>query len=203
MTTATALPGPSEYIAFNPAFRADPLGSFGQAWKTYGDLIRFKGIPGMDVYFVFHPAAAKSRFHRYGIQKTTMQEIARDAGLFVGTLYLYFKNKDEILLACTQAFREEHERSAALILQSEDAADEKLRAYICDRFRAAKATREGTDHAAEIARAVIRNLREFGNPASSDLGVKATRAVLTAYPFRGGGYGCPPMGCGCPELREE
>jgi AcrR family transcriptional regulator len=101
-------------------------------------------------------AAAKSRFHRYGIQKTTMQEIARDAGLSVGTLYLYFKNKDEILLACTQAFREEHARSIDLILKSNDPADEKLRAYICDRFRAAKSTREGTDHAAEIARAVIR-----------------------------------------------
>lgn len=101
-------------------------------------------------------AAARSRFHRYGIQKTTMQEIARDAGLSVGTLYLYFKNKDEILLACTQVFRSEHERVAQLILQSDYAADEKLRRYILDRFRAARATREGTDRAAEIARAVMR-----------------------------------------------
>jgi AcrR family transcriptional regulator len=101
-------------------------------------------------------AAAKRRFHRYGIQKTTMQEIARDAGLSVGTLYLYFKNKDEILLACTQAFREEHDRSADSILHSKRSADEKLRQYILDRFRAARATREGDDHAAEIARAVLR-----------------------------------------------
>jgi cytochrome P450 len=58
MATATTLPGPSEYIVFNKAYRVDPLGAFGQAWKTYGDLICFKGIPGVDVYFVVHPDAA-------------------------------------------------------------------------------------------------------------------------------------------------
>ncbi|MBR8836942.1 MAG: TetR/AcrR family transcriptional regulator [Stigonema ocellatum SAG 48.90 = DSM 106950] len=99
-------------------------------------------------------AAAKSRFYRYGIQKTTMQEIARDVGLSVGTLYLYFKNKDEIILCCTQAFNDEHRQFANAILETNQPSDEKLRRYVLQRFRAAKATREGSDHAAEIARTV-------------------------------------------------
>ncbi|MBE9020389.1 TetR/AcrR family transcriptional regulator [Chroococcidiopsidales cyanobacterium LEGE 13417] len=121
--------------------------------------------------------AAKSRFHRYGIQKTTMQEIARDAGLSVGTLYLYFKNKDEILLACTQVFREEHDRAARLILKSDRAADEKLRQYILNRFRAARATREGSDRAAEIARAVMR-LDPYRIEAEASLTMRTIGEIL-------------------------
>lgn len=121
--------------------------------------------------------AAKSRFHRYGIQKTTMQEIARDAGLSVGTLYLYFKNKDEILLACTQVSREEHDRIAQLILHSDYAADEKLRRYILNRFRAARATREGSDRAAEIARAVMR-LDPDRIEAEASLTMRTIRQIL-------------------------
>jgi AcrR family transcriptional regulator len=100
--------------------------------------------------------AAKNRFYRYGIQKTKMQEIARDVGLSVGTLYLYFKNKDEIILACTQAFSDRHQQFANAILETNLPSDEKLRRYILERFQAAKETREGSDCAAEIARAVIR-----------------------------------------------
>lgn len=101
-------------------------------------------------------SAAKSRFYRYGIQKTTMQEIARDVGFSVGTLYLYFKNKDEIILACTQAFNDRHQQLVSAILEANLASDEKLRRYVLERFRAAKGTREGSEHAAEIARTVLR-----------------------------------------------
>ena len=57
MTLATSVPGPSNYIAFSKAYRDDPLNAYGQAWQTYGDLIRFKAIPGADIYFVVHPDA--------------------------------------------------------------------------------------------------------------------------------------------------
>ncbi len=101
-------------------------------------------------------SAARNRFARYGVQKTTMQEIATDAGMSVGTLYLYFQNKDEIIVACALAFELEHKRGIASLLEASDPADQKLRRYILDRFLAAKRTREGSDHASEIARAVIK-----------------------------------------------
>jgi AcrR family transcriptional regulator len=40
--------------------------------------------------------AAKRVFSQKGFNKSTMEDIAREAELSPGTLYLYFKNKDEL-----------------------------------------------------------------------------------------------------------
>jgi AcrR family transcriptional regulator len=100
--------------------------------------------------------AARKRFRYYGVKKTTMQEIARDAGVAVGTLYLYFKDKDDLLVACTEEYITRHRRQAEAILASDAPAGDKLRRYILDRFRAAEATRTGYRHAAELTREVLR-----------------------------------------------
>lgn len=100
--------------------------------------------------------AAKQRLRKYGIQKTTMQEIAKDVGIAVGTLYLYFKNKDDILIASAESYAQKHIIDALEILNSQISPSEKLKAYIINRFRAALDTRQSTSHAAELARAVIR-----------------------------------------------
>lgn len=83
-------------------------------------------------------AAAGNRFRYYGIAKTTMQEIAGDAGVAVGTLYLYFKNKDDLVVACAGEFVEQHRRQIEQVLGSRAAAPEKLRRYLLGRFRAAE-----------------------------------------------------------------
>jgi AcrR family transcriptional regulator len=100
--------------------------------------------------------AARKRFRHYGVKKTTMQEIARDAGVAVGTLYLYFKDKDDLLVACAEEYVARHRRQAEAILASDVPAGEKLRRYVLDRFRAAEATRTGFSHAAELTREVLR-----------------------------------------------
>jgi len=100
--------------------------------------------------------AATARFRYYGVGKTTMQEIAKDAGMAVGTLYLYFSNKDALMCACTEEFIERHRQIIEKILASEQPADKKLVAYLLDRFQQAEETRTGSRHAAEITRAVLR-----------------------------------------------
>jgi AcrR family transcriptional regulator len=101
--------------------------------------------------------AARKRFRYYGVRKTTMQEIARDAGIAVGTLYLYFKNKDDLLVACTDDYVTRHRRQAEAILVSDSSAADKLKRYVLDRFRASQATRAGGHrHAAELEREVVR-----------------------------------------------
>jgi AcrR family transcriptional regulator len=100
--------------------------------------------------------AAKQRLRKYGVQKTTMQEIAKDAGIAVGTLYLYFKNKDDILIASTEEFAKQHLLDMEKILNYADSPPEKLKVYIIKRFHASQETRNSGDHAAELARAVIR-----------------------------------------------
>jgi len=44
-------------------------------------------------------AAARKRFEKFGYRATSIALIARDAGIAVGTIYLYFKNKEQILVA--------------------------------------------------------------------------------------------------------
>jgi len=49
-------------------------------------------------------AAAVAAFARLGFNKTRMDDIAREAGVSKGTLYLYFKSKDEIITAVLDQF---------------------------------------------------------------------------------------------------
>jgi len=101
--------------------------------------------------------AARKRFRHYGVKKTTMQEVARDAGVAVGTLYLYFRDKDDLLVACTEEYVARHRRRAEAILAADLPAGEKLRRYVLDRFRASRATRAGGfRRGAELTREVLR-----------------------------------------------
>ena len=101
--------------------------------------------------------AARERFRHYGVRKTTMHEIARDVGIAVGTLYLYFKDKDDLLVACTEEYVARHRRQAEAILACDASAGDKLRRYVLDRFRASQATRAGGGGpAAELLREVLR-----------------------------------------------
>jgi AcrR family transcriptional regulator len=100
--------------------------------------------------------AARSRFRRFGIRKTTMQEIAEDLNISVGSIYLNFKNKDELIVGCADRFAEAHKTFANELLASSDSASDKLRTYIINRYRAVEETRVGSGFAAEIARAVIK-----------------------------------------------
>ncbi len=52
-------------------------------------------------------AAAETRFRRYGFSKTTMTEIAGDAGMSAANLYRYFDNKLDIASACCKRCMEE------------------------------------------------------------------------------------------------
>ena len=47
-------------------------------------------------------AAAVNRFSNYGYNKTTMAEIAEDAGMSAANIYRYYKNKEEIAAACAK-----------------------------------------------------------------------------------------------------
>jgi AcrR family transcriptional regulator len=46
--------------------------------------------------------AARRRFETYGYRRTSIAEIARDAGIAVGTVYRYFAGKEAVFLAVVQ-----------------------------------------------------------------------------------------------------
>ena len=49
-------------------------------------------------------AAAQQLFSRYGFERTTIDDIARHAGIGKGSVYLEFQNKEEILLGVIRCF---------------------------------------------------------------------------------------------------
>ena len=100
--------------------------------------------------------AARQRLSQYGVRKTTMQEIAEDVGIAVGTLYLYFRNKNEILIAAVEAYAQQHTIDTEKILKSQVPTPDKLKAYLVNRFRAVQENRLSGSRAGELARAVIR-----------------------------------------------
>ncbi len=101
-------------------------------------------------------SAAKKLFKKYGVKKTTMRDIASEAGLAVGTLYLHFQNRDEVVLACAEAFEQVHKDAALKAVKKDGDPAQRLKEYILTRFHAAAETRTSDSHVAEIARAVVR-----------------------------------------------
>jgi len=51
--------------------------------------------------------AAARAFARKGFAQTTMKEIAAEAGIAPGTIYLYFKNKEDLLISLPSLIAEE------------------------------------------------------------------------------------------------
>jgi len=74
-------------------------------------------------------------FARFGLNKTTVDEIAKIAHVAKGTIYHYFKSKEEIFIEVIE--------KEALLLQNEirssieaaQSPQEKLRAFVLTRFR--------------------------------------------------------------------
>jgi AcrR family transcriptional regulator len=71
--------------------------------------------------------AAERLFHLYGPQKTTIGDIARAAGVGVGTIYLEFPNKDAILLELSEAGHRSVLQAVEVAWSSPGRADERLR----------------------------------------------------------------------------
>ncbi len=61
--------------------------------------------------------AAEQRLWHYGFKKTTIDEIASDAGVGKGTVYLYFSCKEEIGLAIVSEYKKRNLRQTEMIAQ--------------------------------------------------------------------------------------
>lgn len=78
--------------------------------------------------------SAKKLFSKFGIQKTTMQDIAKESKLGKSTLYYYFKSKEEIY---EKAFMNELSELKSKILKEIDKKEdpvEKLKCFINSRL---------------------------------------------------------------------
>jgi AcrR family transcriptional regulator len=117
--------------------------------------------------------AARSRFMHYGYKKTTIDEIAADAGVGKGTVYLYFGNKEEILLTIAAQVKRNITEQMRAIAASLASPEERLRrmalASILSVHDAAKTTTHGVELVDEMLRPQIMKCGMAQREAQYDL----------------------------------
>ena len=73
--------------------------------------------------------AAADVFEEKGIQKTRMDDIVEKSGLSKGTLYWYFKSKDEIILGIFDNFISKETRELKTLIPSEESSTDRISIY--------------------------------------------------------------------------
>jgi AcrR family transcriptional regulator len=78
--------------------------------------------------------AAWSLIRHYGYSKTTIDDIARKAGVGKGTIYLYFRSKTDIMLALTDLTNQRITTEQERIASGDGPPEERLRACVLYRL---------------------------------------------------------------------
>ena len=74
--------------------------------------------------------AAEEQFRRFGPKKTSMEDIARLAGLSRATLYLHFSGKSSVYEAIRQGVRQQYVERLHELVESDRQAPRKLRLFV-------------------------------------------------------------------------
>lgn len=145
----------------------------------------FKGkIEGRQ--FIFEAAAGV--FTKKGYHKTTVEEIAAAIGVSKGTIYYYFKNKEELYLAIIQEGIDLFHEELAKVAQSSGGPQDKIRKLIRGHFVFCEAKKDlvflflkelgSTDFSREIlANMLAKCLQVFRNVIEEGMAKKVFRPV--------------------------
>ncbi|NNM94658.1 MAG: TetR/AcrR family transcriptional regulator [Bacteroidia bacterium] len=80
-------------------------------------------------------SASQKRFGRYGLSKTTMNEIAADVNMSKASLYYYFKDKESIFLAVNAKEQNDFTEKIRQVIQAERTAKKMLFDYTVYRLK--------------------------------------------------------------------
>lgn len=101
------------------------------------------------------------RFLHYGINKTTMRDIAADLDMSVGNLYLYFDNKRAIVLAIAQQCREKQEGDTREIVSNpEFSPSEKLERLMLAKLDLLNSYRLADDYSKDLIAYLLQEFPE-------------------------------------------
>lgn len=78
--------------------------------------------------------SARKLFGKYGLRKTTVDEIAREARIGKGTIYNYYKSKEEVFQAVVEEEAQILKKELKRVVNSQDSPEKKLRAYVITRM---------------------------------------------------------------------
>jgi AcrR family transcriptional regulator len=94
-------------------------------------------------------AAAFERFSRYGFRRTSMEDIAQQAGISRAAIYLHFKNKEEVFHALAEQV---HERALAAAVEASAAgtAAERIERILEAKLGTSFDIMHGSPHAREL-----------------------------------------------------
>jgi AcrR family transcriptional regulator len=95
-------------------------------------------------------AAAELRFARYGFRRTSMEDIALEAGISRAGLYLEFPNKEEIFTSASRALLDRALAAAAEALESEQPLEARLRDAVLGKNLRFVELLYGSPHGAEL-----------------------------------------------------
>ena len=94
--------------------------------------------------------AARKRFLHYGFKKTTIDEIASDAGIGKGTVYLHFETKEALLLTLAREVKRNVTDQMRAITESLASPEEKLRRMLMAAILSVHDVAQVTVHGTEL-----------------------------------------------------
>jgi len=115
-------------------------------------------------------AAARTLFGHYGYRRTSIDDIAQEAGIAKGTVYLYFKSKEEIFRALSQQLLDH------VLAHAEEAAETVTPIELC--LRAMVEAKFGYFFDLMHQSAHVRELIDAKNSLCADLFAQADQRYL-------------------------
>ena len=107
--------------------------------------------------------AARARFLHYGYKKTTIDEIAADAGIGKGSVYLHFSSKEDIMLTIARDVKKSVTEQMRAIAATFATPDEKLRRMMLAKIITVHDAVFSTTHGIDIVDDMLRpKLMECG-----------------------------------------
>jgi AcrR family transcriptional regulator len=118
--------------------------------------------------------AARTRFLHYGYKKTTIDEIAADAGVGKGSVYLHFSSKEDVLLTIARDVKRCVTEQMRAIASSMARPEEKLRRMMLAKIITVHDAVFSTTHGIDIVDDMLRpKVMECGKGE-----MEAQRAIL-------------------------
>jgi AcrR family transcriptional regulator len=99
--------------------------------------------------------AAWKLIRHYGYNKTTIEDIAREAGVGKGTAYLYFKSKSEIMLSLTELTNDRITTDLERLASGPGTPEERLRACVLHRLLTLFDIVQKYPHGAEVLSSML------------------------------------------------
>lgn len=79
--------------------------------------------------------AAIKTFSERGFHKTTIRDISQEAGIAVGTIYNYFKNKEDLLIGLLDMMNESSDRNQDFATGKDKPLSQFMESYMTHRFQ--------------------------------------------------------------------